>query len=76
MFRCKKYKRERTPTDTLNSTQVHVGEGTLKAVPTFQFFHDMIGKLSGCVDATSAHITAAWKGFRQLLPIITNCGFH
>ena len=30
--------------------------------------------MSGCVDATSACITAAWKGFRQLLSIITNCG--
>ena len=34
----------------------------------------MIGELGGCVDATSTHITAAWKGFRQLLPIITTCG--
>ena len=34
----------------------------------------MIGESSGCVDATSARIITAWKGFRQLLPIIINCG--
>ena len=32
----------------------------------------MIGESGGCVDATSARITAAWKDFRQLLPIIPN----
>ena len=34
----------------------------------------MIGESDGCVDATSTCITAAWKSFRQLLPIITKCG--
>ena len=32
-------------------------------VPTFQYFDDIIGESNGCVDATSTHITAAWKGF-------------
>ena len=35
-------------------------------VPTFQYFDDIIGEPNSCVDATSTHITAAWKGFRQL----------
>ena len=74
MFKCKKCKGENAPTDSLNSTQVHVGENTFQDVLTFQYLGDMIGELDGCVDATIIHITAAWKGFRQLLPIITNYG--
>ena len=74
MFRWKKYKGESAPTDSLNSTQVHVGEDTFEAVPTFQYVGDVIGESCGCVDATCARITAAWKSFRQLLPIITNRG--
>ena len=72
MFKCKKCKGESVPTDSLNSTQVHFNEDTIEAVPTFQHLSDMIGESCGCVDATSAHITAAWKDFRQLLLIITN----
>ena len=40
----------------------------------FQYLGDVIGESGGCVDATSARITTAWKSFRQLLPIITNRG--
>ena len=67
MSRCKKCKGESVPTDSLNFSQVHVGEDIFKAVPTFHYLGDVI-------DATSAHITVAWKSFRQLLPVITSCG--
>ena len=67
MFRCKKCKGENVLTDSLNTAQVHVDEDTFEAVPTFQY-------LGGCADATGTHITAAWKGFRQLLPIISDRG--
>ena len=33
----------------------------------FQYFGDMIGESGGCVHATSARTTVAWKGFRQHL---------
>ena len=72
MFRCKKCKGEIVPTDSLNSTQVHVGEDTFEAVSTFQYLGDVLGELGGCVDATSICITVAWKAIRHLLPIITN----
>ena len=72
MFICKKYKGERSQTDSFNSTQRHVGKDISKAVPTFQYFADVNGELGGCADATNAHITAVWKTSRQLLPIITN----
>ena len=76
MFRCKKCKGESAPTGSLNFTQVHPGEDTVEAVPTFQYFGDVIGESNDCVDATSACITTAWKSFRPIekLPIITNCG--
>ena len=74
MFRCKKCKGESTPTGSLNFMQVHTGEDTVEAVPTFQYFGDVIGESDDCVDTTSACITTAWKSFRQLLPIITNRG--
>ena len=74
MFRCKKCKDEMSPTDSLNSIQVHVGEDIFEAVPTFQSLGDVMEESGGCLDSTSARITAAWKGFRQLLPIITNRG--
>ena len=75
MFRCKKCKGESAPTGSLNSTQVNVGENTFEAVPTFQYLGgDIIGESGGCKDAPSTHITAAWKGFMQLLPIMTNRG--
>ena len=61
-------------TDSLNSTQVHVGEDTFEAVSTFQYLGDVTGESGGCIDANSARITAAWKDFRQLLRIITNRG--
>ena len=69
-----KCKGESAPTGSLNFTQVHTGEDTVEAVPTFQYFGDVIGESDDCVDATSACITTAWKSFRQLLPIITNRG--
>ena len=76
MFRCKKCKGESAPTGSLNFTQVHPGEDTVEAVPTFQYFGDVIGESDDCVDATSACITTAWKIFRPIekLPVITNCG--
>ena len=74
MFRCKNFKGESALTDSLNSSQVHVGEDALKALPTFQYLGDLIGESGGCVDATSTQITAAWKGFKKLLPIIINHG--
>ena len=74
MFRCKKCIDELYPTDSLNSIQVHVGEDIFEAVPTFQSLGDVMEESGGCLDSTSARITAAWKGFRQLLPIITNRG--
>ena len=55
MFRCKKCKGESAPTDSLNFIQVHVGEDTFEAVPTFQYLGDVIGESGGCVDATSTH---------------------
>ena len=74
MFRCKKCKGESAPTDSLNFIQVNIGEDTFEAAPTFQYLGDVIGESGGCIDATSARITSAWKGFSQLLPIITNLG--
>ena len=53
MFRCKKCKGESAPTERLNSTQVHVGEDTFKAV-TFQYLDDVIRESSDCVDETGA----------------------
>ena len=43
MFRCEKCKGESVPTDSFNSTQVHVVEDTFEAVPTFQYLGDMLG---------------------------------
>ena len=43
-------------------------------MPTFQYLGNMFGESGGCVNATSTRTTAARKGFRQLLQIITNCG--
>ena len=74
MFRCKKCKGKNAPTDSLNSTQLHVSEDKFEAVPTFQYLGDVIGESGCCVDATSTRINASWKGFTQLLPIITNRG--
>ena len=42
---------------------------TFEAVPTFQYFGDVIGESGGC-----AYISGSCKGFRLLLPIITNRG--
>ena len=47
MFRCKNCKGEGAPTDSLNLTQVHVGEDTFKAVPTFQYYVNVVGELGG-----------------------------
>ena len=74
MFRCQKCKGKSVLTDSLNSTQVHVGEDTFEAVPTFQYPGDVTGESGGCIYATNARITAAWKVFRQLLRITTNRG--
>ena len=74
MFICKKCKGEGAPPNSLNSTQVHINEDTIQALPTFQYLGKLIGESGGCVDATHAHSTAAWKGFRKLLKIITNRG--
>ena len=64
MPRCKKFKGESALTNSLNFIQVHVGEDTFEAVPAFQYLGDVIGESGGYFDATSARITAAWKGFK------------
>ena len=65
-------KGESVPPDSLNSTQVHVGQGTFEPEPTFQYLGEVIGESGDCADATSTRITAALSDFMQLLPIITN----
>ena len=46
MFRCKKYKDESAPTDSLNFTQAHVGEDTFEAVLNcFNQYNDAISSL-------------------------------
>ena len=60
MFKCKRCKGESASTVNLNSSQVHLG--------------NMTAESGSGVDATSACITTARKGFRKLLPIITNRG--
>ena len=44
-----------------------------EAVSTFWDLGDKIGESGGCLDVTSAHTTAARKGFKQLLPNFTIC---
>ena len=75
MFKCKKCKGENAPTDSLNSTQVHVGENTFQDVPTFQYLGDMIGELDGCVDATIILLQhgKALGNYCQSLPIMVFC---
>ena len=55
MFRCKNCKGESAPTGILNFTQMHAGEDTFEAVPTFQYLGDVIGESGGCIDATRTH---------------------
>ena len=39
-----------------------------------QLFDTLVAWLENRVDVTGARITAAWNGFRKLLPVINNCG--
>ena len=66
--------KEKAPTGSLNFAQVHAGEDTLQAVPTFQYLGDVMEESHACADAISTRITTAWKRFGQTLPIITNRG--
>lgn len=59
MFRYKKYRGDIAPPDSLNFTDVHIGEDMFEAVSTFRYLGNVIGESCGCIDATSAHITAA-----------------
>ena len=74
MFRCQKCRGESAPTRSLSFTQVHVGEDSFEAATTFQYLGDGIEECGSSVDATSSGITTSWKGLRQLLKNITNCG--
>ena len=44
-FQCRKCKGQSVPTNSFNSTQVHIDGDTFKAVPTFWYFGDVIGEL-------------------------------
>ena len=72
MFRSKKCKGESTPTDSLNSTQVHVGEDRFESVPTFQYLGDMIGQSGGYEDDDELFLWYGWptKGV-ALFPVGT-----
>ena len=64
MFWRKNCEGESVPTNSLTSSQVHVGKDIFEPVPTFQCLGDVIWESSGCVDATNSRITAAQKGFK------------
>ena len=43
----------------------------IEVVTSFCYLGDVTGERGGCFDATTARIRAAWKKFRELLPILT-----
>ncbi|XP_056009379.1 uncharacterized protein LOC130051460 [Ostrea edulis] len=53
-------------------TEVGIGDSTLEVVTDFRYLGDMLSSGGGCELAAATHCKAAWKQFRELLPILTN----
>ncbi|XP_048751430.2 uncharacterized protein LOC125663172 [Ostrea edulis] len=60
------------PIDGRPMTEVGIGDSTLEVVTDFCYLGDMLPSGGGCELAAATRCKAAWKQFRELLPILTN----
>ena len=70
-FVCRKCSGVIVPTNNANE-KIKIGSDSFEVVPSFRYLGDTLGNCGGCSDAVSTRVIAAWRAFRELLPILTN----
>ena len=70
-FKCRRCDGQVVTEDSLSSA-VNIGDEALEAVESFCYLGDVMDCTGGCFGATTARIKAAWKTFRELLPVLTS----
>ena len=86
MFRCNKCKGESVPTDSLNSTQVHVDKDTFEALSTFQYLGDVIGEsgislrnqgniFSSCIRKSLLYGCETWSTSTETMRRLTSADY-
>ena len=54
-------------------SEVQVGPDKLEVVASFCYLGDMLSAGRGCEIMVTTRVKAAWKKFRELLPVLTSC---
>ena len=70
-FRCKRRTGQAWPIDGSLMTEVTVGRGKFRVVPSFCYLGDYLSSDGGCELATITRCRVAWGKFNLLLPVLT-----
>ena len=70
-FKCSRCEGPEVTQDPLPPS-VNIGEDEFEVVRAFCYLGDVIDHAGSCFDATTARVNAAWKTFRELLPVLTS----
>ena len=72
-YRCARCTGNARPIDGRPQSEVQVGPDKLEVVASFCYLGDMLSAVGGCEMAVTTRVKAAWKKFRELLPVFTSC---
>lgn len=71
-FKCARCRGTARPCDGRPQTEVQVGSDKLEVVASFCYLGDMLSAGGGCDLTTRTRVKAAWRKFKELLPILTS----
>ena len=71
-YRCARWVGDARPVGGGPRDGVQVGPGGLGVVASFCCLGGMLSAGGGCGVAVAAHVGAAWRGFRELLPVLVS----
>ena len=61
------------PIDRRRQKDVQVRSDKLEVVASFCYLGDMLSVAGGCELAMTTQVKAAWKKFKELLPVLSSC---
>ena len=71
-YKCARCRGVARPLDGRPQTEIQVGQDKLEVVASFCYLGDTLSAAGGCDLATITRVKAAWRKFKELLPILTS----
>ena len=71
-YRCTQSQGTACPLDSRPQREVQVGPNKLEVVASFCYLGDMLSAASGCELLITACVKAAWKKFKELIPVLSS----